>query len=70
MAEMISTAAVSITIGYTALSIFVSHVYGITFIAACMAYSERRENAGRRALAVLKAVPKSEAGLFLIDLFL
>ena len=48
--------------GYTSLSIVVCYVYAITFLAACMTYSGRREAEEIHALACSKAVPKSKAG--------
>ena len=90
MAQMMSTAAVSITItsltdtlafafgtispfpsivhfsSYTTVAIVFSYFYAITFVAACMAYSGRREASGLHVISCLKAVPKTEAGKFFI----
>ena len=86
MAQMMSTASVSITItsltdtlafafgtispfpaivhlsAYNTVAIVFSYFYAITFVAACMAFSGRREASGLHCMSCQKAVPISDAG--------
>ena len=91
MGQMMSTAAVSITItsltdtlafvfgcmspfpstayfsAFTTVAIVFSYIYAITFLAACMTYSGRREAEGKHVFTCQRVVSKTKSGLLLFD---
>ena len=49
---------------YTVIAVLFDYFYQITFFAACMVLTGRREASNRHPATCMKAVPKSQAGIY------